>query len=122
MIQISLTTALVLYSSVLLILLLLIWIYTEVSVRRSYRVLEKQFLWRCVFCSYIYLDEAAETLSQCPRCHSFSSVDDKHARYVTTHASAASQDRGGTDGADTPRRNPSHRKRPQQRRRGPRRR
>ena len=122
MIQISLTTALVLYSSVLLILLLLIWIYTEVSVRRSYRVLEKQFLWRCVFCGYIYLDEAAETLSQCPRCHSFSSVDDKHARYVTTHASTASQDRDGTDPADAPRRNPSHRKRPHQRRRGPRRR
>jgi len=122
MIQISLTAALILYSSVLLILLLFIWGYTEISVRRSHRILEKQFLWRCVFCGYIYLDEAAETLSRCPRCHSFSSAEDKHARYVRTHASTSSPEKSAMDEALMPRRNPSHRKRPHQRRRGPRKR
>jgi predicted nucleic acid-binding Zn-ribbon protein len=94
MIQISLTTALILYSG---------------------------FLWRCVFCGYIYLDEAAEKLSQCPRCHSYSSEEDTHARYVKTRPSHFAV--GPQEAAESlePRRNPSHRKRPHQRRRGPRR-
>ena len=84
MIQISLTTALILYSAILGCVALTIWIYTEMTVRRSHRVIEKQFLWRCVFCGYIYLDETADTLSRCPRCESYSSVEDKHARYIPT--------------------------------------
>ena len=122
MIQISLTTALALYSSILLAMILCIWAYTEISVRRSQRAIEKQFLWRCVFCGYIYLDEAAEKLSQCPRCRSFNSVEDKHARYVQAYASHTASEDHENDDALAPRRNPSHRKRPQQRRRGPRRR
>lgn len=121
MIQISLTTALALYSSILIGMVFCIWAYTEVSVSRSQRVIEKQFLWRCVFCGYIYLDEAAEKLSQCPRCHSYSSVEDKHAKYVPP--SPVQFDAEPLDEyAGEPRRNPSHRKRPNQRRRGPRRR
>jgi len=122
MIQISLTTALALYSSVLLAMILFIWAYTEVSVWRSHRVLEKQFLWRCVFCGYIYLDEAAEKLSKCPRCHSYSSVEDKHARYIRTHPSLPDSEEDDKEDALAPRRNPSHRKHPHQRRRGPRKR
>ena len=121
MIQISLTTALALYSSILIGMVFCIWAYTEVSVSRSQRVIEKQFLWRCVFCGYIYLDEAAEKLSQCPRCHSYSSVEDKHARYVPPTL-PRQETAPLEDDLFEPRRNPSHRKRPNQRRRGPRRR
>jgi hypothetical protein len=118
MIQISLTTALVFYSAVLGCLILFIWIYTEISGRRSHLVLEKQFLWHCVFCGYIYLDETAETLSQCPRCHSYSSTDDKLARYIDTRPTRATfvEEIGGLEEG----RNTSRRKRPHQRRRGPR--
>jgi len=124
MIPISLTTALVIYSTILGILVLAIWIYTEVTVRRSYHAMGKQFLWRCVFCGYTYLDEEAEKLSQCPRCESFNSVTDKKARFVKDRPSkpekgekkTASETEGKTQ------RNTSHRKRPHQRHRGPRRR
>ena len=116
MIQISLTNALILYSSIIGILALSIWIYSEVTVRRSYRVLEKQFLWRCVFCGYIYLDEGAENVSMCPRCESYNSTQDKLARYVKSAPKPAevTQDEEG--------RNTSHRKRPHQQHRGPRKR
>lgn len=117
MIQISLTAALVLYSSILGLLALFIWIYTEVTVRRSYRVLEKQFLWRCVFCGYIYLDEGAEAVSMCPRCDSYNSTQDKLARYVRRRVKKEE-----TAFAEEPGRNTSKRKRPHQRHRGPRKR
>lgn len=121
MIEISLSTALVLYSAILGAMVFAIWLYTEVTVRRSYRVLEKQHLWRCVFCGYIYLDEDADTVSQCPQCESFNSVTDKRARYVPTRR-AQREEKKPEEKAEEPRRNPSHRKRPQQRRRGPRKR
>ena len=116
MIEISLRTALVLYSSIIGLMALSIWVYSEVTVRRSHRVLEKQFLWRCVFCGYIYLDEGAEDVSKCPRCESYNSTRDKLARYVKTAAKPAEvvEEEEG--------RNTSHRKRPHQRHRGPRKR
>jgi hypothetical protein len=121
MIQISLTSALAFYSALLVLVVFAIWFYTEISTRRSYRVLEKQFLWRCAFCGYIYLDEEAETLSRCPRCRNYSSIEDKQARYVQVRTSRAPE-RTEPDVDGIPARNTSHRKRPHQRRRGPRRR
>ena len=120
MIQISLTSALVMYSAILGLVVLMIWSYTEFVTRRSYRVLEKQHLWRCVYCGYVYLDEEAEALSQCPQCESINSSADKRARYVKTRQTAASK--ATVPEAPDHRRNPSHRKRPHQRRRGPRKR
>lgn len=118
MIQISLSAALILYSGILGVLIFIIWVYTEVTVRRSYRILEKQFLWRCVFCGYIYLDEEAEAVSQCPRCESYNSTADKLARYVKPRVKAVE----APVEEETEGRNTSHRKRPHQRHRGPRRR
>jgi len=117
MIQISLSAALVLYSSILGLLALFIWVYTEVTVRRSYRVLEKQFLWRCVFCGYIYLDEGAGEVSMCPRCESYNSTQDKLARYVRTRQKKDEPAEETQTG-----RNTSKRKRRHQRHRGPRKR
>lgn len=123
MIQISLTYALAFYSTVLGILVAAIWIYTELTVRRHHRFLGKQYLWRCVFCGYTYLDESAEQVSQCPRCASYNSVQDKHARFVVTRTATIEAPHDLTaPAAQEPRRNPSHRKRPHQRRRGPRKR
>ena len=121
MIQITLTQALALYSGILGALAIIIWLYTDITTRRRYHVLEKQFLWRCVFCGYNYLDEAAEDISKCPRCESLNVFTDKHARFIPTrpkHPEKAVH-REHAPGA---RRNPSHRKHPHQRRRGPRRR
>lgn len=71
MIEIELTTAVVLYSGVLALIVAAIWLYTEVSVRRPQQLLGRQFLWRCTICGLSYLDEAATQLSKCPRCGSF---------------------------------------------------
>jgi len=119
MIQISLTAALILYSAILGVVVFAIWAYTELTVRRSYHVLEKQDLWRSVFCGYVYLDEGAEAVSRCPQCASFNSEDDKRARYVKSRRSPARID---GPAPSEPGRNTSHRKRPHQRRRGPRKR
>ncbi len=121
MIPIHLTTALALYSGILFFLAIAIWVYTEIAVWRSQRVLEKQFLWRCVFCGYTYLDEEAEDVSRCPRCGSYNSVTDKHARAVPPRHRAEHEAEKASD-TERPRRNPSVRKRPHQRRRGPRKR
>ena len=116
MIQISLSTAIGVYSTILGVVVVAIWIYTEISVRRSYHVLEKQFLWRCVYCAYTYLDEAAETVSECPRCGSFNSVDDHGARFVVERAH--SRRHVVEEVRDKAARNPSRRKRPHRKRRG----
>lgn len=118
MIQISLTTALGVYSVVLFILFFGIWIYTEVAVRYVHRRLAKQYLWRCVFCGYAYLDEQAEKLSLCPRCNSYNSVEDKFAREIPLPFAIEEK----PDNNLEDRKNSSHRKRPRQKRRGPRRR
>jgi len=117
MIPILLSTALVFYSAVLGLFIVGIWAFTEVSVRRSYFILEKQYLWRCLFCGYIYLDQEAEAISKCPRCESYNSVEDKHARFVRVRP-VYKED----EGEGELRRNTSHRKRPHMRRRGPRKR
>ena len=121
MTQISLTHALALYSVLLGVVIAAIWLYTEFTVHRYRGFLEKQYLWRCVYCGYTYLDEAAERVSQCPRCESFNATEDRHARFVRDKLPPQpSRDKAGQ--ADAGRRNPSRRKRPHQRRRGPRKR
>jgi hypothetical protein len=116
MIEIELKWALVLYSLILGAIGVFIWFYTELSVRRPQQYLGKQFLWRCTFCGYTYLDESVDRISKCPRCESFVAATDAQARFVPVDAPAEPAplfDSG---------RNTSRRKRPHQRRRGPRRR
>lgn len=120
MIPLTLTQALGLYSIVLGLMVLAIWIYTEVSVWRPIRVLERQHVWRCTFCGYTYLDESGDYLSKCPRCESINSAEDKNAKLVRMRIPAEDKTHDGDE--DDQRRNPSRRKRPHQRRRGPRRR
>lgn len=123
MIQIGLTTAILIYGSVIVIGAILLYFASELRATRAYRVLEKQFLWRCAFCGFLYLDENAGDISQCPRCESFNSgkeAQDKavvNARHTPLEEIAKAPD----DDADDPRRNPSRRKR-HGGRRGPRRR
>lgn len=120
MIPITLTTAIVLYTGLLGFLFLGIWVYTEMTVHRHQRQLGKQFLWRCVFCGYSYLDETAETLSHCPRCNSINAARDHAARAVPAKA-VPEADTGSASETDEIRRNPSRQKRHHQRHRGPRR-
>lgn len=119
MIELELTHAVILYSVILGILFLGMWTFALVSTTRTHHVLEKQSLWRCVFCGYTYLDEGATALSECPQCGSFNSASDKHARFVRTRQRSSKTEKPDSDGAP---RNTSRCKRPHQRRRGPRKR
>ncbi len=118
MISISLTTAILIYSLLLGAIFLVLYLYTEMDTRRSHRVLAEQYVWRCVYCGFTYLDEAAEAVSECPRCHSYNAGSEGRPRAVRSKAESPAR---AVDDAE-PRRNPSRRKRPHQRRRGPRRR
>ena len=120
MIQLSLSMALIVYSIIVLAGAIGIWMYTEITTRRGYLVLEKQYLWRCVFCSYSYLDADAVKHSECPQCHSINSMDDKRVRYVPP--AGALEQRGETEPQHVTRHNPSKGKKKGARRRGPRRR
>jgi len=82
MIEISLTTALALYSGALLLGALAIWVYTESASHHAWRTIERQHLWRCIYCTFVYLDEGAGKLSHCPRCGSINTLGDTGARYV----------------------------------------
>lgn len=121
MIQISLSTALIVYSVVILAGALGIWMYMEITTRRAYLVLEKQYLWRCVFCSYTYLDADAVKHSECPQCHSINSMEDKRARFVQTAAGRAAA-KATPEAREETRHNPSKGKKKGARHRGPRRR
>jgi len=117
MIEIELKWALVLYSAVLGAIGLFIWSYTELAVHRPHQYLGKQFLWRCTYCGYSYLDESGGELSRCPRCDSYVAATDARARLVPADPNVPEHDTEPGPG-----RNASRRKRHHQRRRGPRRR
>jgi len=119
-ISISLTTAILVYTLALAGIFLVLYLYTEVGTRRVHRALAQQYRWRCAYCGFTYLDERAESVSECPRCHSFNDEVDGRPRDLRTHPVRAHGP--GHDLPEDPRRNPSRRKRPTQRRRGPRRR
>jgi len=121
MIALELKWAVLLYSSVLGLMALFAWIYTEITVRRPHRFLGKQYLWRCTYCGYTYLDESGDELSQCPRCESYNSSTEKQVRFVPVKSPTTRKSEHAAEEKDEPRRNPSRRKRPNQRRRGPRR-
>lgn len=120
MIEISLTAALGLYGLLIMSGALAIWIYTEVANIQTQKVLGKQNLWRCVYCSFSWLDDALEPISTCPRCGSLNHASDPAAKPAGPVAIMESP--GEDDSAEKPRRNPSRRKRPGARSRGPRRR
>lgn len=120
MIEISLTSALLFYSSIIVAGAFLIWLQTEVVTRKAHLVLEKQYLWRCTFCSYIYLDTDAVRHSTCPQCHCINILEDKQARYIPLSKSLQIVEESGE--RQMSRRNPSRGKRPGAKRRGPRKR
>lgn len=121
MIEISLGAALAVYSVIIGAGALVLWFLTEATTQQAHKVLGKQNMWRCTFCTFVYLDEDADTVSTCPRCHSLNSSADKGARFVPISPPARSN-RDEIGPAEPQRSNPSRGKRPGARRRGPRRR
>ncbi len=120
MIEIQLSHALALYAALLGAIIVAIWFYTEVTVRHTRAFLGKQYLKRCSFCAYTYLDDSDSPVSQCPRCESYNTDPGHEAPAAARHAATDAPGVGRLD--EHAGRNPSRRKRPKQRRRGPRKR
>ncbi|MDP2921612.1 MAG: hypothetical protein Q8O12_04530 [Candidatus Omnitrophota bacterium] len=38
---------------------------------------EKNFLWQCSICTYVYVDSMHVNISQCPRCGSYNNKEEK---------------------------------------------
>ena len=121
MIDLELKFAILLYAGVLGLGAILIWLYTEFTLRRPQRYLGKQNLWRCSICGFVCLDDSDDTLSQCPQCESYVAAVDEGARVVPVDSTRnVDAPRAATE-PDVPVRKGSKRKR-HGTRRGPRRR
>ncbi len=121
MIPLQLTTALAVYSLLIALGAMAIWVYTETTSQRYRRDLGRQHLWKCIYCGYTYLDENAGRMSNCPRCESIN-VLDKDQPAAALHPAVHQEPPRQVEQSPETRRNTSKRKRPNQRRRGPRRR
>lgn len=78
MIELSPTTAMMVYLCVTLAMLIGIWAYHHYRCRRRKVVLIQQELYVCEYCHFTYLDQVAKPITQCPQCDSFN----KKNRYI----------------------------------------
>lgn len=119
MIAISFNTALALYSGILLLLALAVWLWTEFRTRHVQRSMEEQYRWRCAFCGFTYLDDSGERLTQCPQCESWNALEDQPDQEGLVPAAATP---AGDTETSREKQGSSRRKRPGQRSKGGRRR
>lgn len=71
MIELSLTSAFLIYFSVALLGIFSLWVIGNKKSRTIYSSLYHQEIQRCEYCHYPYLKEKTEQISQCPQCRSF---------------------------------------------------
>ncbi|NGX41813.1 MAG: hypothetical protein K940chlam7_00087 [Chlamydiae bacterium] len=71
MIELSPTTAMMLYLCFTLATLLGIWGYYHYRSRRQKVILIQQELYICEYCQCAYLAQIAKKVTQCPQCESF---------------------------------------------------
>lgn len=73
MIELSPTTALMLYLGITLVSLLSIWIAQHCRSRYRRILPAEKELHVCEFCLFAYLEESNKKITRCPRCESFNS-------------------------------------------------
>lgn len=120
MIEISVTEAFIIFSFVILVISVVLWYLSEVSARRIYSFYKEQYVWKCSYCAFVYLDTESEEISQCPRCNSYNVIYQgaNGTSEITGKDIVVREDSSG----EVKRRNPSRKKNPHARHRGPRRR
>jgi len=70
MIELSPTTALMVYLGFALAFLLGIWIFSHYKTKRRPILPSEKDLHVCEFCHFAYLDVGAKKITRCPRCES----------------------------------------------------
>lgn len=71
MIEISSSTAAVLYLGATLFAILGIWIYNHYIVKKRKPTPLSQALNVCEFCHFAYLESSGKNVTRCPRCNSY---------------------------------------------------
>lgn len=74
MIELSPTTAIMLYLCITLATLLSIWGFHHYQSRKRKVDLSQQKLVICEYCHYAYLGQIAKPVNQCPQCESFNKM------------------------------------------------
>lgn len=77
MIEVTPTTAFVLYLAVTLATLSGFWIYQHVHFRRKVITSAAEHLYLCEYCQSAYIQDASQPVTQCPHCQSYN----KNNRY-----------------------------------------
>ena len=71
MIELSATTAIMLYLLLTLLALFGIWGVSHIRSKRQKVIIVEQELNTCEYCHFAYLDDIAKKVTQCPQCSSF---------------------------------------------------
>ncbi|MBU1912090.1 MAG: hypothetical protein KKB22_00955 [Candidatus Omnitrophica bacterium] len=70
MLKIEFSTAIALYLILTTCLVLLALVFENKKEPKQFSS-EKNFLWQCSICTYVYIDSRHANISQCPRCGSY---------------------------------------------------
>lgn len=71
MIPVDISTAVLIYLSVTLIVVMCVWVRFERSEAfKKYQTHPKE-VWSCTVCTYTYVDSLHQQLSRCPQCKSW---------------------------------------------------
>lgn len=76
MIELSTTTALMLYLVAALVPVVVLWMSYHVKSRHKKIDTAEKNLCVCEFCHYCYLQNKSSSVSQCPQCNSFNKGDE----------------------------------------------
>lgn len=71
MIELSATTAIMLYLSLTLLIILWFWAYNNFRSKTKKIILSEQELYICEFCHFAYLADMSKSVNQCPQCSSY---------------------------------------------------
>jgi uncharacterized paraquat-inducible protein A len=71
MIELTFSTAFMLYLSLTLAVVLGLWIFHHYQVRKKTILSCEQDLFVCEYCHYAYLEEGIKKVNQCPQCGSY---------------------------------------------------
>lgn len=71
MIKLSLTTAILIYIFVFVVAFLIWWAYVELKKSYNLRLVNRDRLWQCSICTYIYSSNSSDEMTVCPRCGSY---------------------------------------------------
>jgi ribosomal protein L37AE/L43A len=74
MIELSPTTALMLYLGMTLSVLLGLWIFQHYRYRHKKILSSEKELFICEYCHFAYLDEGTKKITHCPQCQSYNKV------------------------------------------------